>query len=146
MSRAPILVLALIALCACAPLRSTGAEHGVEWQCDPDANGMAATILDWARGIVSGTTKEAAELKQSYGFSDVLVDSVRVVTTQADCARAGRAYLEGERPRQGRHRVALVRVGDRYIAVDLDQLGRAGEFMTEAILDRRFKVLSWIMT
>jgi hypothetical protein len=37
-------------------------------------------------------------------------------------------------------------VGDRYIAVDLDQLGRAGEFMTEAILDRRFKVLSWIMT
>ena len=146
MCRAAILVLALILLSACVPHRLTRAEHGVEWQCDPDANGLAAAIRDWARGIVSGTTKEAARSRQSYGFSDALADSVRVVTTQADCARAGRAYLEGARPRQGRHRVALVRVGDRYIAADLDQLGRAGEFMTEAILDRRFKLLSWIMT
>jgi hypothetical protein len=107
---------------------------------------MAGNIVDWARSLVTSIDSDQVKARHSYGFSAMPADSVRVVTDSVACARAGRAYLAGERPLPGRHRVVLVSVGDRYIALDLNQMGRAGEFMTEAILDRRFRLLSWLMT
>jgi hypothetical protein len=107
---------------------------------------MVETIVDWAGSLVTATDSDGVQARHSYGFAPMPADRVRLVTDPEACARAGRAYLAEDRPAPGRHRVVLVSVGDRYIALDLNQIGRAGEFMTEAILDRRFRLLSWLMT
>jgi len=122
------------------------AERQVHWECAGELEGMAGNIVDWARSLVTATDSDQVQARHSYGFSAIPADSVRVVTDPVACARAGHAYLAGERPVPGRHRVVLVSIGDRYIALDLNQVGRAGEFMTEAILDRSFRLLSWLMT
>jgi len=73
-------------------------------------------------------------------------DSVHLIRDQALCGRAGRAYLDGARPARGVHRVVLVQVGARYITIDVNQIGRSGEFMNEALLDRALRVVGWLMT
>jgi len=107
---------------------------------------MVENIVDWARSLVTTTDSDRVQARKNYGFAPMPADRVRIVTDVQACARAGRAYLADDRPAPGRHRVVLISVGDRYIALDLNQMGRAGEFMTEAVLDRQFRLLSWLMT
>ena len=78
-------------------------------------------------------------------LNGVPADSVRIVDNQADCAKAGRAYLEGDRPTAGTHRVAVVSIGEHYIAMDLAQISRSGEFRNSALLDRRFRTVLWLI-
>lgn len=105
---------------ACASL-FRHSERQVRWECAPELDGMAGNIVEWARSLVTATDSDQVQARHSYGFSAVPADSVRVVTDSVACGRAGRAYLAGDRPLPGRHRVVLVSVGDRYIALDLNQ-------------------------
>jgi len=130
---------------ACTSLSRRG-ERQVHWECADESDGMAGNIIDWARSLVTATDSDQVQARHNYNFSAMPANGVRVVTDVVACARAGRAYLAGDRPVPGRHRVVLVCVGNRYIALDLNQIGRAGEFTTEAILDRNFRLLSWLMT
>ena len=46
----------------------------------------------------------------------------------------------------GRYRVVLVAIGGRYVVINLNAVKRAGEFVSEAVLDRDCLVVEWIMT
>jgi hypothetical protein len=106
---------------------------------------MAGTIRNWARGVINGMDEPSAMARRTFHLTGVPADSVRIVDNQPDCARAGRAYVEGDRPTHGTHRVALVSVGEHYIAVDETQIARSGEFRNSVLLDRRFRTVLWIM-
>ena len=107
---------------------------------------MAGTMLQWARSIVDTSNLDAARARRALGVSSMPADSVRLIEDSGACARAGRAYLAGDRPAPGPHRVVLVKVGERYLAVDMSQVHQSGEFMNEALLDRAFRLLSFLMT
>jgi len=81
-------VLAFLSV-ACSSV-SRRSERQVRWECAADSDGMAGTIVEWARSLVTTTDSDQGMARQTYGFSAMLADRVRPVTDSVACARAGR--------------------------------------------------------
>jgi hypothetical protein len=145
MARALLLAVAVSAAVGCRSWPRSAVDSQVVWECAADPSGMAGTIRDWARRVIKGTDEASAMARRTAHLTEVSADSVRIVDNQADCAKAGRAYLERDRPTPGTHPVALVSVGEHYIAIDLAQVSRSGEFRNSALLDRRFRTVLWMI-
>jgi len=121
--------------------------NGVRWACAEPGNpaeGMAITIADWARREQRDSARGTA-FRTAYGLTGH-PSEIAIVRDPTLCARAGRAYARRDSVPPFLYHVALVRVGRRYIALNMNSMQRAGEFMLEAILDDRFRFLGWVGT
>jgi len=104
---------------------------------------MALAIRDARRSDVFDTAIGPA-FRAAYA-----VRSPRDITIISDpslCALAGRAYIRGDPLPPGHYQVALVRVGRRYVAVNMNTIRYAGEFLLEAVLDSDFRFIEWMGT
>jgi hypothetical protein len=104
---------------------------------------MAGAILQWA-------SRQAADsvggqgFRKAYGMSGPA--DLHIVRDTLLCARAGRAYARGDSIASFHYHVAVVQVGQRYIAINVNQTRKAGEFLLEAVLDSGFRFIEWIGT
>jgi len=137
------------AFCACSMLRGPRVifdAPGIEWLCSREEGAgasLAGAILDWARREASDSAT-GARFRAEYGIADR--SEISIVRDPSLCAQAGRAYVRDDSPLAPRNEVALVRVGQRYITINLNAIRLAGEFMLEAVLDSKFHFIEWIGT
>lgn len=119
---------------------------GFEWSCaSPNSatESLALAIREVMRRDVADSAGGPA-FRARYG--NVASRDIDIVRDASLCARAGRAYVRGDSLPPARYQVALVRVGRRYIAVNMNDIRFAGEFMMEAVLDADFHFIEWIGT
>lgn len=111
---------------------------------------MATAIAEWARSSAAEADSSGQLFRAEYGISGATRSAwdrqIAIVRDKATCRRAALAYAESLPLRPGVHEVALVSVGNRYVAVDLGAVRKAGEFMLEAVLDRQFRLLIMLAT
>jgi hypothetical protein len=105
---------------------------------------MAITIADWARREQRDSVRGAA-FRADYRLTGQDSD-IAIVRNGALCARAGRSYAQRDSLPAFLYHVALVRIGRRYVALNMNAMHRAGEFMLEAILDDQFRFVGWVGT
>lgn len=151
MPRALACVALLAAGSGCATLRGPAPPpvsdpSGVRWSCSDGlgaSEGMARTIADWARAQARDTL-EGTAFRVGHGMSDER--DVSIIHDPALCARAGRAYAHGDSVLPLHYHVALVRVGRRYITINLEHVRHAGELVLEAVLEDDFRFVEWLGT
>jgi len=138
----------MAALGGCGSLRvrasSVSDAPGVRWSCaakDNAAENMASVIADWANRQARDPT-DAAVFRAAYQLAHA--SDIAIVRDASLCARAGRAYAHGDSIPPFLYHVALVRVGKRYIAININNVRKAGEFLLEAVLDSEFRFIEWI--
>lgn len=141
-------LLVAISSTGCILGRGPRAEpNGVRWACAAPGNpaeDMAITIANWAQRERQDNTRGAA-FRAAYGLAGQ-ASEIATVRDPTLCARAGRAYAQHDSLRPFLYHVALVRIGRRYVALNMNAMHRAGEFMLEAILDDQFRFLGWVGT
>lgn len=143
------LCASLLVLAACSTvhhLRTVSDAPGVEWSCAPAhsaAETMTLAIRDAMERDAADTVGGAA-FRAEYGMRTPR--DISIITDPSLCALAGRAYVEGKSLPPARYQVALVRVGRRYVAINMNAIQLAGEFMVEAELDMNFRIIGWIGT
>ena len=120
--------------------------QGVQWSCAANGNAaenMAAVIADWAT-TQARDSSSATAFRAAYRLSSP--SDIAIIRDPALCARAGRAYAHGDSILPSHYHVAVVRVGQRYIAINVNNIRKAGEFLLEAVLDSDFRFVEWIGT
>jgi hypothetical protein len=140
-------VFTLLAVCSASNLHAQVADAPhAQWSCagagDP-AESMALTIFDWANRQARDSTKGPA-FRSTYQLANP--SDIAVVRDTVLCGRAGRAYARGDSIPAFHYHVALVRVGQRYITINVNKMQKAGEFLLEAVLDSGFHFVEWIGT
>lgn len=136
----------LVAFSASNLLAQASDAPGVQWSCAAAGNpaeSMALTISDWAARQARDPEKGRA-FRVAYQLAKP--SDIGIVRDTALCARAGRAYARGASIPAFHYHVALVRVGQRYIAINVNKIQKAGEFLLEAVLDSDLHFLEWIGT
>jgi hypothetical protein len=149
-----ILGVALISTSCVHPHVASADPPGVRWRCavsaDTVAEAFADNLVAWALRSASTTGQGWREFRQEYNLpmepTADLQSLVSIVRDPEICARAGRAYADDRFEVPYVYRVVVVAIGNRYVAINLNAVRRAGEFMLEAVMDQQFRVISWIGT
>ena len=133
----------IAAALACANPRLPPPETAVTFTCE--AGAFASNMLAWALRSAADTATTPRSFRAEYGFTGASTGDwerqIAIVRDPLLCERAARVYAGNTPLRPGEHRVAMIAVGQRYVAVDLSAIKMAGEFMLEAVLDRDFRLI-----
>ena len=122
----------------------------VSYTCEKDPGDIPGTITNWARSSAAASDSSGHLFRTEYGISGSTPAEwdrqIAIVRDNDACRRAAIAYADSGPIRPGIHRVALVAVGNRYVAIDLSAIRKAGEFLLEAVLDRQFRLIHMLAT
>jgi hypothetical protein len=123
---------------------------GASFVCETDPGDMPGTIAEWARSSAAESDSLGQRFRTEYGIAGATRAEwdrqIAIVHDNGACRQAAVAYAGAGPVRPGVHRVALVAVGNRYVAVDLGAIRKAGEFLLEAVLDRQFRLVHMLAT
>ena len=104
------------------------------------ADATSAALVAYVQQLLSSPAPGTVTLRQRLGLTNVHASDVALVTTAADCARAGTSLDQSAGvPASGR-RVYLIKAGStRYFAQDPN--ATAGEYLPLFVMDGEFVIL-----